>query len=187
MKTFSLFKNKELKNTENEKIWSISGSLFDVVNEKIIGFIYKKRFINYDYFLIDDIKKINKNNLIIYKRKSDLSFPYEITWKTVKNIDWKILWIVEDIEFDLMYNLKNIIIDEWYNLSSIEVINKKQISIKKNIRKISIKYIISYEKENIIINDYILLKNNKKTLDNFYKIFINRWSTTYNTNKKIYE
>lgn len=185
MITFSFFKNKSLKNTKNEVIWDIIWVLFSINKQQVDGFIYKKKFIIYDYFLVENIKKINENEIIIDNESvNDISSNYELIWKNVVNQNWKNLWTIEDIEFDIWFKLKSIIIDEWYNLSSIEVINKKQISIKKNIRKISKKYIISFEKDKVIINDTILIENNKKTLENFYKIFINVGNTSYNFNKK---
>jgi hypothetical protein len=184
MNTYSYFEKKSLINQDNISIWRIVWLIFDIKEEKAIWFIYKKNFINYDYFLFEDILKLDEEKIIVnIKDKKDIINIYEIIGKTVKNEELKNIWTIEDIEFDLNFKLKSIIIDEWYNLSSLEIVNKKRISIKKWIRKFSKKYIISYEKEYIIVRDKLLIDNNKKSLENFYKIFINVWNPTYNFKK----
>lgn len=184
MNTFSFFEKKSTKFIDNTVFWKVVWVLFSIKNEEIKWFIVKKSFITYDYFLIEDIKEVNENEIIINKNeKSEIEFTYEIIWKIVKNEEKRSLWIVQDLEFDNFYKLKSIIIDEWYFLSWIEIVDKKQLTIKKSLRKVSKKHIISYEKDCIIIKDKLLIDNNKKNLENFYKIFITMWNPSYNLKK----
>jgi hypothetical protein len=53
--------------------------LFNISKQEVYGFIYKKKFILYDYFLVEDIKKINENEIIIDNENvKDTIFNYEL-------------------------------------------------------------------------------------------------------------
>lgn len=182
MKTFlSHFKAKKVYDLENNQIWEISGILFEIDFQKVVWFIYKKSFISYDVFLFEDIFLENEKWFFINLNKTKTEY-YEIIWKNVKNEDFQNLWVVEDVEFDLTNKLKYIIVDCWYNFSNIEILSKTKISIKKDIRKISQKNIISYQKDYIVVKDKNFLKENKKTFENISKIFINIPNPNYNIN-----
>lgn len=188
MKTFLIdFYQIHVFDNKLNSLWDINWVLFDIDYEKIVWFIYKKNFLTFDYFLLEDIISMNKKIIIKSKNKINSDNYYDIIWKKVKNEDLENIWIIEDIEFDLTYKLKNIIIDCWYIFSSQEIINNSQINIKKDIRKINKNNILSYEKNYILLNDKNILKKNKKILENISKIFINIPKPIYNINKKKYE
>lgn len=183
MKNFLNYKWKNVINQNKTSLWKISWVIFSVKYEKIVWFIFKKNFINYDYFFVENIVSNWKNNVKIEnKEKNNFDYIYEIIWKTVKNEDFKIIWTVEDIEFDEYYNLINIIIDEWFSFSSLEIINKKNIKLKKSFKKVQKNNILSYKKDFIVIKDKESI-NNEKILENFSKIFINMKSPNYYLNK----
>lgn len=180
------YKWKKILDINKNTIWEISGVIFDVEFEKVIWFIYKKSFLAFKIFLFEDIIWKLENEFIIKTKKSKKRY-YEIIWKTIKNEELENIWIVEDIEFDDKYKLKYMIIDWWYIFPSIELINKTKINIKKDIRKVSSSVILSYKKECIIIKDKQSIKENKKTLENISKIFINIKNPSFNINQKNYE
>lgn len=183
MKTFlSDYKWKKVYNKLNWLLWEITWVLFDIDYEKVVGFIYKKSFLNYQAFLFKNILKENEDWFLIKETKKIHDF-YEIIWKNVKNEDFEHLWYIEDVEFDFNYKIKDIIVDFWYSFLDFEVISKTKINIKKDIRKISKKSILSYEKDFIVIKDKNVLKENKKTLENISKIFINIKKPSYNINQ----
>lgn len=175
------YKSKKVFDLNKNIIWEISWVIYDIDFEKIIWFIYKKSFLSFEIFLIENILKKDEDWFIIKPKKSKKKY-YEIIWKTVKNEEMQNIWFIEDIEFDYNYKLKYIIIDWWYIFPSIEIINKTKINIKKDIRKISKKSILSYEKDFIIIEDREFIKENKKTLENISKIFINIKKPSFNIN-----
>lgn len=184
MKNFLNYKWKNVINQDKISLWKISWIIFSVKNEKIMWFIFKKNFISYDYFFVENMISNWKNNIKIKDDKnSKFEYIYEIIWKIVKNEELKIIWTIEDIEFDEYYNLINIIIDEWFSFSSLEIINKKNIKLKKSFKKIQKNNVISYKKDFIIIKDKESINNEKKILENFSKIFINIKSPNYYLNK----
>jgi len=78
--------------------------------------------------------------------------------------------------------LQYIYIESGYFLS----LDRKNL-FQRNTRKISAKAIVSYEKESIIIKDIPFIKENKKTLENIRKVFINIPEPNYNLNFNTYE
>lgn len=181
-RSFSVnFNQKKVYDKKNKLLWVISGFLFDIDFEKITWCVYKKWFLKYWYFLFEDILSIEDDFFIINKFKKSKEF-YEIIWKIVKNEDGRILWSIDDVEFDITNKLKYIYVDCWYSF----LINTSKI-LQKNISKISKKAILSYEKDCVIIKDKQSIKENKKTLENISKIFINIPTPNYNINLKKYE
>ncbi len=170
-----------VSNNKNDLLWYICWLLFDVDYEKVIWCIYKKSFLKYWYFLFEDILSKKDFEFIIKENTNEKEF-YEIIWKDVKNEDFITLWTIEDIDFDLTNKLKNIYIDYWYFFS----IWTSRI-LQRNIIKISKKAILSYQKDFIIIKDKQSIKENKKTLENISKIFINIPTPNYNINQNKYE
>lgn len=170
-----------------KNLWYIHWVVFDINYEKVIWFTYKKGFLNYDFFLIDNIIKTDLDNIIINQKYLEKKDYYDLIWIQVKNTNNENLWNIDDIEFDLTYKLKYIIIDMWYNLSSIDVINPKNISIKKSYIKIKKNAILSYKSDYVLIEDKDFVKENKKTLENIAKIFINIPTPSYNINLIKYE
>ncbi len=183
MKTFlEDFYQKKIFGEKKNQIWEIYWLLFDIEFEKVVWFIYKKSFLNFESFLFEDITWEYKNWFTIKINTSKTEY-YEIIWKKVLNEEWQNLWTIEDIEFDDNNKLKFLIIDWWYNFSGIKIINKTKIKVDKDIRKISKENILSYEKDYILIKDKEFIKENKKTLENISKIFINIESPSYNINQ----
>jgi sporulation protein YlmC with PRC-barrel domain len=172
---------KKVQNHNWEKLWFISGILFDREYEKIVGCIYKKWFLQYGYFLFEDIVTENRQKCIIHTRNHQKEF-YEIIGKNVQNQDGVLLGYINDIDFDIGKNLTDIYVDMGYNISLEE-----NNLIKKDMRKISKKAIVSYENDFIVIQDRQTLKENKKTLENISKIFINIPTPNYTINFKKYE
>jgi len=187
MESFLLnYKWKKVFDINKNIIWEISGVVFDIEFEKVIWFIYKKSFLSFWVFLLENI--INKlENGFVIKNKNSKKRYYEIIWKKVLNEEMQNIWFIEDIEFNFKYKLKYIIIDWWYIFPSIEIINKTKINIKKDIRKVSSSIILAYKKDCIIIKDKQSIKENKKTLENISKIFINIKNPSFNINQKNYE
>ncbi len=67
----SFLKDFQWKKIQNESwvdIWIISGMLLDIEHHKIIWYIYKKWFLQYRYFLFDDILKEENNIYINYEK-----------------------------------------------------------------------------------------------------------------------
>lgn len=179
----SSYKLKKVFDKNRNLLWDIIWVIFDINYEKIIWFIYKKTFLKYDFFLIQDIlENTDKYILIESSNIEEIDNYYDLIWKQVRNIDNKILWNIDDIEFDITYKLKNLIVDTWYNISSVEVISPTKLSIKKNFIKISQKAILSYENDYILIDDNNLIKENKKTLEKISETFINIPNPSYNIN-----
>lgn len=179
----SSYKWKKILDKTKNELWEIFWIIFDISQEKIIWFTYKKSFLKYDFFLVQDIKEITKDYLIIESNvQPEIEEYYDLIWKQVKNTNNKILWNIDNIEFDLTYKLKNLIIDVWYNISSVEVISPTKISIRKNFINISKKAILSYEKDYVLIDDNTFIKENKKTLEKISEIFINIPNPSYNIN-----
>lgn len=182
------FKWKKVSLENKKEFWEISWVVFDINYEKIIWFTYKKHFLKYDFFLIKDIISYNDDLFLVKLNTSSWDyFVYDLILKQVRDYSNNILWNIEDIEFDITYKLKNIIIDAWYNLSSIEIISPTKISIKRNLIKISKKAILSYNKDYVLIESRNIIKENKKTLENISKIFINIPNPSYNINFKKYD
>jgi hypothetical protein len=59
--------------------------------------------------------------------------------------------------------------------------------LKRNIIKISQKAILAYEKDCVVIQEKQTKKENKKTLENIRKVFINIPEPNYNLNFNKYE
>lgn len=180
----SFLKDFQWKKIQNESwvdIWILSGMLLDIEHHKIIWCIYKKWFLQYRYFLFDDILK-EENNIYIISEKEQKQEFYEIDGKQVKNENGKNIWYVDDIEINLVNKLQYIYINNGYNLS----FDRKNI-LKRNIIKISQKAILAYEKDCVVIQEKQTIKENKKTLENIRKVFINIPEPNYNLNFKKYE
>jgi hypothetical protein len=167
------------KNLLGHIVWVI----FDTDHEKIIWFVYKKTFLKYDFFLIQDILENDSDIVIKDWNTEKIDNYYDLIWKQVKNIDDKNLWIIHDIEFDITYKLKNLILDGGYDISSVEFLSPTKLSIKKNYIKISKKAILSYKKDFVLVDDNALIKENKKTFEKISEIFINITNPSYNINK----
>lgn len=181
------FKWKKIFDTYENEIWEICWVVFNLYNEKIIWFRYKKSFLKYNFFLLEDILSNHNNIFHINEKSFDDHNIYDLILKQVRDICDSIVWNIEDIEFDMNYNLKKIIIDCGYNVSSIEIISPTKIAIKKNIIKIQKKSVLFYEKDFIVIENKNIIKENKKTLENLSKIFINIPNPSYNINLNKYE
>lgn len=175
------FQWKKIQNEGWNELWVVSWLLLNVDYQKIVWCIYKKWFLQYKYFLLEDIITEEKDILIIDEKDSSQEF-YEIYWKQVKNEEWKSIWYVDDIEMNIVHKLQYIYVDNGYNLS----FDRKNI-MKRNIVKISAKAILSYEKHFIVIKEKQTIKENKKTLENIRKVFINIPEPNYNLNFKKYE
>ena len=106
----------------------------------------------------------------------------------MKNKELKNLGVVYDVEFDKFFNLKSFLVDWWYSISNIDYSsnNLKNI-LKKDFRKFTFKNIIQILEEYIVVEDKNYLKENKKTLENISKIFINIPKPSYNINLNKYE
>ncbi len=100
----------------------------------------------------------------------------------MKNQDWKYIGYIYDLDINVVHKLLHIYIDTWYDFS----LDRKNL-IKRKIIKISVKAILAYEKDFIIIEDKQTIKENKKTLENIRKVFINIPEPNYNLNFKKYE
>lgn len=178
-----LYKWRSVFDKTKSEIGFISWILLNLDNKKIIWLIYKKWFINYDYILFDKdfflLNDIYVNNLLL-----DNKNYYEIISKKVLNQDFEYLWDVFDVDFDKFFNLKNIYIDCWYEINANTKINKKKIKnfISKKINKFWVKNILEINQNYIIIQDKNILRENKKTLENISKIFINIPKPSYNIN-----
>lgn len=180
----SFLKDFQWKKIQNEAwidLWVLSWALLDIDYQKIIGYIYKKWFLQYKYFLFDDILKQENDVFIISEKESKQEF-YEIDGKQVKNEVGKNIWYIDDIEINIVNKLQYIYVNNGYNLS----FDRKNI-LKRNIVKISAKAILSYEKDFVVIQEKQTIKENKKTLENIRKVFINIPEPNYNLNFKKYE
>ncbi len=175
------FQGQKVQDWDQTLLWLISWLLFDRDYETVVWCIYKKWFLQYGYFLFDNIKEKKENIFIVSKRNLSEEF-YEIYGKIVKNQQWEMLGYVWDIDFNIVNKLQYIYIDRGYDFS----LNVKHL-VERKIIKISKKAIISYEDEYILINDKESLKENKKTLENIRKVFINIPNPTYTINLKKYE
>ncbi|MGE4444110.1 MAG: PRC-barrel domain-containing protein [Candidatus Altimarinota bacterium] len=175
------FQGKKIQNESGVDIGILSGMLLDIEHHKIIGCIYKKGFLQYRYFLFDDILK-EENNIYIISEKEQKQEFYEIDGKQVKNENGKNIGYVDDIEINLVNKLQYIYINNGYNLS----FDRKNI-LKRNIIKISQKAILAYEKDCVVIQEKQTIKENKKTLENIRKVFINIPEPNYNLNFNKYE
>lgn len=162
-------------------LWEVVWLLFEISSKKIRGCIYKKWFLELGSFLFWDILKKEKESIFISQKDSQKEF-YEIMEKKVINTNRRILWSIYDIECDFWNNLKNIFIDTWFSFS----LREKNI-LKKDILQIWEKQIISYEKNAIIIDDTLFLKENKKILENITKVFINIPNPSYTINFYTYD
>jgi len=177
---------KEIFDSKGNFLGNITNILFDKDCEKVIWFIFKKSFLSYSFFLIEDV--IIKNKIILkieWNKEIKNKNIYEIINKTVKNENLDNIWVVEDIEFDSRYKLKNLIVNSGLNYSYAKLKNKKHFFISKNVRKISRSKILSYNDNYIIIEDKNFIKKDKKTLEKLSKIFINIPRLNYNINKGI--
>lgn len=181
-------KSKNIKDEEWNQLWLVSDIIFDKDYARISWIVYKTGIISYDFFNVsdilenDDIIKIKKN-----ENKDNINENYNIIWKIVKNKSEKKLGTVEDIEFDeIWWILETLIISLWFDLSSIEL-REASISIRKEIRKIPKKKILSFEENYIIIEDNSIIKEEKKYLENLSKIFINVANQSYTLNKIVWQ
>lgn len=172
---------KKVQNHNWENLWFVFGVLFDRDYEKVMGYIYKKWFLQYGYFLFEDIVSETNESCTVHMKNHNKEF-YEIIGKPVINEQWIFLGHINDIEFDILKKLKYFYVDMGYNLS----LEKKNL-IKRNIRKMSKKAVLSYEDDFILIQDTQMIKENKKTLENISKIFINIPTPNYTINLKKYE
>lgn len=175
------FQAKKVQTEKKEDVWIISWLLFYIDYQKVVWCIYKKWFLQYRYFLFDDVLSQEKNTFFILEKDSSQEF-YEICWKWVKNQDWKYIGYIYDLDINVVHKLLHIYIDTWYDFS----LDRKNL-IKRKIIKISVKAILAYEKDFIIIEDKQTIKENKKTLENIRKVFINIPEPNYNLNFKKYE
>lgn len=182
------YKWESVFDVNKQKIWIISWIILDLNNQKLVWFIYKKSFLNYDFFIFDDDFILNKKIIITKTNNEIKSNYYDIIWKQVKNKELKNLGVVYDVEFDKFFNLKSFLVDWWYSISNIDYSsnNLKNI-LKKDFRKFTFKNIIKILEEYIIVEDKNYLKENKKTLENISKIFINIPKPSYNINLNKYE
>lgn len=188
MSFLSDFHWKKVYDEQKNELGNISWVVFDIVWEKIVGCVFKKMFLKYDYFLLSEILSNKKEEIIIKNESKEERILYDLILKQVRDDFSWVIWNIEDIEFDrLNWELKYIIIDCGYNLTSIEVLSPTKISIKKNIIKVSKKAILSYEKDYILIENKRRIKENKKTLENISKIFINIPNPSYNINPITYD
>jgi len=188
MSFLSHFQWKKVFTQNKEELWEISWVIFQVGTQKIIGFIYKKSFLQYAHFFIEDIILNTNDSCIIKKMFPNQEGIYDLILKQVRDDFSQVIWNIQDIEWDeYSYTLENIIIDAGYNLSSIEILSPSKISIKKTILKVSKKAIISYGKDYLLIENNQRIKENKKTLENISKIFINIQNPSYTINLKNYD
>lgn len=175
------FQWKRIQNEKYEDIWEISGFIFDIAFQKVVGCIYKKWFLHYTYFLFEAILEQKENMYVIVEKDSENEW-YEICGKRVQNEYGSHLWYICDVEINITHTLQYIYIESGYFLS----LDRKNL-FQRNTRKISAKAIVSYEKESIIIKDTTFIKENKKTLENIRKVFINIPEPNYNLNFNTYE
>lgn len=169
---------KKVQDHNWKNLWFISGVLFDRDYEKVRGYIYKKWFLQYRYFLFDDISSESREVCTIEVKNHHKEF-YEIIGKQVLNEQWIFLGHINDIEFDVLKKLKYLYIDTGYNLTL-----EKNNLIRRNIKKMSKKAVLSYEDDFILVQDTQIIKENKKTLENISKIFINIPTPNYTINFK---
>lgn len=185
MSFFSQIYLKHIFSNDFQDLWEIVGTVFDVWSWKILWCVVKRNFLKYGYFLFSDLKSVLDNEKIfvweVYEYNENI---YDLYLKQVRDNFWVIGNII-DIEIEEgTWKLKNIIVDAGYNLSSIELVSPTKISIKKNIIELSKNAIISFEKDFLFIESNNVLKENKKTLENISKIFINIPKHSYNINLK---
>ena len=175
------FLDKKIYDLDNKEIWVVSWVIFDINYQKVVWCIYKKWFLQYFYFLFDQVD-LKQDKIFLKNNLTQNTEYYELIWKNVKNEDLELIWNIYDIEFDLTNKLKYIYVDNWYNFS----LNSK-ILLEKQILKIHKKNIIDYKKDFLIVKDKQFVKENKKTLENIKKVFINIPKVNYNINLKEYE
>lgn len=175
------FQWKRVQNKKSQDIWEISGFVFDIAFQKVVGCIYKKWFLQYKYFLFEDILEQKEDIFLIVEKQRENEW-YEIYGKRVQDEYANNLGYIYDIEINGVHKLQYIYIEGWYFFS----LDRKHL-LQRDIRKVSAKAILSYEKESVIINHTPTIKENKKTLENIRKVFINIPEPNYNLNFNTYE
>lgn len=154
------YKWKYVFDEKNQKIWIITWALVNLNNKKIIGFIYKKSFISYDFFLFDE--KILSAKKIKIKTQNYIfeNYYYDIISKPVKNDSMQYLWDVYDIEFDNFFNFKSILVEKSYFFTNEKILNKKITIFNEN-------HILWFKKNYILVKDQEKIKywvNNLKSI-----------------------